>query len=114
MQISHGGITAEQINKASLPSNQAFNLPAAAYTSPTVFELETRHLFLDNWVNVAHVSQVPNPGDYLAVDVFDHPLLVTRAQDGDIQVMARVCQHKGTLLAEGSGNARLLVCPFHA
>ncbi len=111
---NNGAITAAQIDKVRLPSNQAYNLPATAYTSPNVFELEAQHLFLDNWANVAHVNQVPNPGDYLAVDMFDHPLLVTRDADGEIHVMARVCQHKGTLLAEGAGNARVLVCPFHS
>jgi len=50
----------------------------------------------------------------MCVDVFDYPLLLTRDQNNDIHVMSRVCQHKGTLIAEGSGNAQLFICPFHA
>ena len=107
-------VTPEQLAKVRLPLDEACNLPRAAYVSEHIFEQEAEQLFLTHWVNVAHVSQVPNPGDYLCVDVFDYPLVLTRDQNHDIHLMSRVCQHKGTLVAEGSGNARLFVCPFHA
>ncbi len=107
-------ITKEQLEKLSLPADEAYNLPQAAYLSEHIFKQEAAHLFMANWVNIAHISQLANPGDYMCVDVFDYPLLLTRDKNNDIHLMSRVCQHKGTLIAEGSGNAHIFVCPFHA
>ena len=115
MTLTHNQfVTLEQLAKLSLPLEEAYNLPRAAYVSDHIFKQEAEQLFLTHWVNVAHVSQIPNPGDYLCVDVFDYPLVLTRAKNCDIHLISRVCQHKGTLIAEGSGNAKLFVCPFHA
>jgi len=107
-------ISSEELGKISLPADSAYNLPRSAYTSKEIFELERDHIFATNWTNVAHVSQIPELGDYLSVEVCGYALLVTRHTDGGVRVMSRVCQHKGTLIAEGKGNARLFVCPFHA
>ena len=115
MTLTHNRlVTPEELAKLSLPLEEACNLPQAAYVSDHIFKLEAEHLFLSHWVNVAHVSQIPDPGDYLCIDVFDYPLVLTRDLNNDIHLMSRVCQHKGTLVAEGSGNAKLFVCPFHA
>ncbi len=107
-------ITQEQLANVRLPAEEAYNLPRAAYTSQRIFDLEAKHVFKANWINVAHVSQIPNPGDYLCVDILDYPMVVTRDIKSNIHVMSRVCQHKGTLIAEGKGNTRLFICPFHA
>lgn len=115
MTLSHNEfITQEQLTKVCNPLEEAHNLPQAAYLSEHIFKQEAKHLFMAHWINVAHVSQLSSPGDYLCVDVFDYPLLVTRDKNNDIHIMSRVCQHKGTLIAEGSGNTQLFVCPFHA
>jgi phenylpropionate dioxygenase-like ring-hydroxylating dioxygenase large terminal subunit len=107
-------ISEEQLAKMSLPADEAYNLPKAAYVSEHIFKQESEHLFKANWINIAHVNQLAKPGDYLSIDVFDYPLLLTRDKNNDIHLMSRVCQHKGTLIAEGSGNAHIFVCPFHA
>mgnify|MGYP002046105748 CR=1 FL=1 len=41
-------------------------------------------------------------------------LLVIRQRDGGVRVFHNTCRHKGAVLVEGSGNAKTLVCPFHA
>ena len=107
-------ITPDELNKIRLPVEEAYNLPRATYTSQHIFELEAQHVFLENWVNVAHISQIPDAGDYHCIDVFDYPLVITRDASNSVHVMSRVCQHKGTLIAEDSGNTRLFVCPFHS
>ncbi len=115
MTLSHEEfVTQEQIAKISLSAEAAYNLPQAAYLSEHIFKQEAKDLFLTHWVNVAHISQVANAGDYMCVDVFDYPLLLTRDKNNELHLISRVCQHKGTLIAEGSGNAKLFICPFHA
>lgn len=57
--------------------------------------------------------KVPKPGDFIADDLSGVPLLTVRGQDGVARVFRNACQHRGARLAEGVGNARVLVCPYH-
>ena len=87
-----------------------------AYLSQEVFALECEHLFPGTWNFVAHDSQVPNAGDYVALELAGRPLLVVRQADGSIAVLYNRCAHKGTkLFTNESGNAgKFLRCPYHA
>ena len=40
-------------------------LPGWAYHSPALLDLEKEHVFRNHWQIAGHVSDVPNPGDYL-------------------------------------------------
>ena len=42
------------------------------------------------------------------------PVLLTRDADGRVRALANVCRHRGVRLADGSGRAKRLTCPFHA
>ena len=53
------------------------------------------------------------PGDYFTTQIIGEPIVVARARDGEIAAMSAVCQHRAMLVAEGHGNARGLVCPYH-
>ncbi|WP_025899394.1 aromatic ring-hydroxylating oxygenase subunit alpha [Sneathiella glossodoripedis] len=65
---------------------------------------------------VAHSSQLPENGSYLALDwLGGFPLLLTRDMDGEVHAFANACQHRGSPLAQnGCGQARRLMCPYHA
>ena len=39
------------------------------YTDPVIFELEMERIWGSAWIFVAHESQVPNSGDYLATNI---------------------------------------------
>jgi phenylpropionate dioxygenase-like ring-hydroxylating dioxygenase large terminal subunit len=39
--------------------------------------------------------------------------VVTRDRAGEIHAMSSVCQHRAMLVAEGAGNTRGFVCPYH-
>ncbi len=39
------------------------------YLSEEVFRLEQEHFFANTWNYVGHASQIPQPGDYLTVDI---------------------------------------------
>ncbi len=39
--------------------------------------------------------------------------MVARARDGVVRAMSSVCQHRAMLVAEGKGNTRGFVCPYH-
>ena len=48
------------------------------YTDPRVYDLETRRIFREGWVFVAHESEVPEPGDYVTKRIAGEPYVVAR------------------------------------
>ena len=86
------------------------------YLSPALFALEQRHFFANTWNYIGHASQVPEAGDYVAVEIAGKPLLMVRQGDGSIFVLNNRCAHKGTQLAtDERGNVgKFFRCPYHA
>jgi len=75
--------------------------------------LERRHLFTNTPQPVAFSGEIPEPGSYLALQVLDTPVLLTRDEDGKLRAFINACSHRGARVATGAGVARSLVCPFH-
>ena len=86
------------------------------YLSDELFALEQRHFFATTWSYLGHASQVPEPGDYLTVEIAGRPLVMVRQPDGAIRVLFNRCAHKGTrLVTEPHGHVgRHFRCPYHA
>jgi len=91
----------------------AETLPPACYTDPAFYELEKEALFDREWLCVGREDWVKEPGDFFTTHIVGEPLLVARARDGVVRAMSSVCQHRAMLVAEGKGNARGFVCPYH-
>jgi nitrite reductase/ring-hydroxylating ferredoxin subunit len=103
----------ESFSSSVLDTSQAESLPPACYVSPEFFEFETKTLFGREWLCVGRESWVKEPGDYFTSRHIGEPLVITRTKSGEIAAMSAVCQHRGMLVAEGKGNARGLICPYH-
>ena len=90
-------------------------LPGWAYHSPALLELEREHVFRRHWQIAGHVSDVPEPGDYLTMDVVGERALVVRGQDGVVRAFHNICRHRGSrVVADDKGHCKnALVCPFH-
>ncbi|MGD9943406.1 MAG: aromatic ring-hydroxylating dioxygenase subunit alpha [Burkholderiaceae bacterium] len=86
------------------------------YISQELFELEQEHFFANTWNYAGHDSQIPQPGDYLTVDIAGQPLIVVRHSDGSVRVMMNRCAHKGSrLVSQPCGNTgKFFRCPYHA
>ncbi|WP_311270453.1 SRPBCC family protein [Sphingobium sp. WCS2017Hpa-17] len=90
-------------------------VPAAAYTDPAWFDREMSQIFLKLPLLAALTAEMPNPGDYKAMDLMGKPILITRKTDGSVAAMYNVCSHRGMILKpEGHGNAKRFSCPYHA
>jgi len=129
---SVGAIQRGILETAELPLAQARTLPAAAYTSEDFFDWEVAHLLRAGWQCVAHVSQIPAPGDFLNLDLLGEPLVAVHGKDGGIHVLSRVCPHRSMDIlpagfgygghgpaesrpgGPGCGHTRLFLCPYHA
>ena len=96
------------------PFGEAGALPFHAYTNPELYELERQRLIYREWIPMCAAGALPEAGDYFAVDVAGEPVMVIRSDDGELRALSNVCRHRGTpLAAEGYGNARKFICPFH-
>ena len=93
---------------------RASTIPARWYTDPAMLTAERTKVFGRTWQAVGHAGKVAAPGSYLAGDIAGEPVLVTRTEEGRLQAFSNVCRHRGAVLAEGSGEASAIRCPYHA
>ena len=100
-------------NPSIVDVNDACLLPPDVYTSEEFFEFEKEAIFGHEWLCVGRESQTPNPGDYRGYEIAGEPLIVVRDNSGAIRVLSAVCQHRGMVLAEDSGNCARFQCPYH-
>lgn len=91
----------------------AETLPPACYTDAGFYEFEKDALFFHEWLCVGRESWVGQPGDYFTTRIAGEPIVVARGRDGNINAMSSVCAHRAMLVAEGSGNTRTFLCPYH-
>ena len=103
----------ELADRAGRSSEDAYAMPAEFYTSVDFLEEEIEILLRRDWMCVGHVGEVCNPGDFFTTEMLDEQLLVVRDPDDVVRVMSNVCRHRGNRVAEGSGNARKFICPYH-
>jgi phenylpropionate dioxygenase-like ring-hydroxylating dioxygenase large terminal subunit len=108
------GLSAEELARVSGALKDAWTLPPAAYTDPDLYALEVERIQRKSWMPVGRVDQVPKPGDYICLTLFDQPVMLVRGTDGEVRVMSRVCLHRAAPIAEGTGNRKLFSCPYHA
>ena len=103
-----------QLDDASSELLAGYLLPPEAYTSEAWFEREQRELFDRCWGFVAMADDVPDVGDYVAVQVGTHPIIVVRGLDGELRAFHNLCRHRGMVMLEGSGNVRSgISCLYH-
>ncbi len=100
--------------KAGMPNDHAMGLPGHYYTCPDYFEFETKTVLRNGWHCLGRADEIPNPGDYITLQLLNEPLLIVRGDDGAIRTFSNVCRHRGMRVADGQGNRKLFVCPYHA
>ena len=90
-------------------------LPAWSYFSDELLELEKEELFRRHWQIVCHINDIPEPGDYLTVDIVGERALIVRGHDRVVRAFHNVCRHRGSrVVADDKGRCgSMLVCPFH-
>jgi phenylpropionate dioxygenase-like ring-hydroxylating dioxygenase large terminal subunit len=88
-------------------------MPPAVYKDKDFLALELRNIFARDWVSLGRASAIPNPGDYLTFELAGQPIFVMRGSDGALRAMSNVCLHRMSTLLEGTGNRKLIACPYH-
>lgn len=93
---------------------EAIGIPPEAYISEEFFDFERSAIFERSWLYLCHVSELTPSSNSLSAVLLGEPVLVTRGQDGTINVMSAVCQHRGHTLCERDVTDRHVRCPYHS
>lgn len=84
------------------------------YTDPVLFELEQTRVFAASWTYLAHESELPEAGSFVAANVGGRPVLVTRGDDGRVHGLLNRCTHRGAVLTwDEQGTSKRFTCPYH-
>ena len=98
----------------SLAFEHARAMPPSVYTSGDFLQRELDSIFANDWFCVGRADALAKSGDYTTLELAGQPIIVLRDADGSLKAMSNVCRHRMSTLLEGSGNARSIVCPYHA
>jgi nitrite reductase/ring-hydroxylating ferredoxin subunit len=91
-------------------------VPKERYTSREFAELEMEHLWSRVWQIACREEELAAVGDYVEYLIGDQSILVVRASRTDVKAYFNACLHRGTRLADGSGNFAdgTIRCRYHA
>lgn len=107
-------VSTEALAASRRPLAQAMTLPAAAFSSPASYEREVERIFGRSWLCAGRLDQIPEPGDYLPLDLLGRKLMVVRGRDGEVRVLSRVCRHRAAELVKEAGRTKSFQCPYHS
>jgi phenylpropionate dioxygenase-like ring-hydroxylating dioxygenase large terminal subunit len=88
-------------------------MPGSFYTDPELFVWECDTVLQKGWHCLGRADELSEVGDFFTQQVLNEPLLITLTNEG-ISVLSNACRHRGMPLAQGSGNTKRHVCPYHA
>ncbi|MBS1912034.1 MAG: aromatic ring-hydroxylating dioxygenase subunit alpha [Bacteroidetes bacterium] len=91
----------------------ASTIPAAWYTDPAMLIRERERIFRRTWQFAASLEDLRSPGDFVAVNVVDVPIVITRDGNGTLRAFYNICRHRAGVVARGCGNRRTLQCQYH-
>ena len=98
----------------SVPFEEARAMPPSVYTSEAFVAAELENIFKTSWFCVGRASALSQPGDYVTCELAGQPVIVLRDRDMSLRAYSNVCRHRMSTLLQGRGNAKTIVCPYHA
>lgn len=91
-----------------------FSLPGELYTGAEAFAADLDAIFYRSWLFVATEAEVPEAGDYVAIDIGEQSIIIIRDDDDEVRGLHNVCRHRGSrLIDDCSGSVGNIVCPYH-
>ena len=91
-------------------------IPYWIYQDPDVLALEQKRIFEGPvWNYLCLETELPNVGDYRTTFVGAMPVVVVRAEDGEIAGFENRCAHRGALIClDDGGSAKDFQCVYHS
>ncbi len=115
MQMEDQALLSALQSYLDLPLDRIRTFEPGHYTSKAFYELEVEHIWKKQWINVGHVSEVRESGDYFSIDLIGEPMMIVRGKDMQIRALSTVCRHRYMLVAKDkeSRNKNSFRCPYH-
>jgi phenylpropionate dioxygenase-like ring-hydroxylating dioxygenase large terminal subunit len=102
-------------NKKTFLTDKTMTVPSSSYTDPDQWAAEMELIFKRVPLMLAFTAEMPNPGDYKAMDAAGLPVLISRNKAGEVNAFLNVCAHRGAPVAnEGHGNCARFTCKYHS
>lgn len=87
----------------------------SVYTNQAIFQAELEKIWYRTWVYVGHVSEIPEPNDFVLKSIGPQPVIMTRDDKGEIHLLQNRCTHRGAEVCQKTkGSAKSFTCPYHA
>ena len=110
-----GSLRDEVRLRLGVPVLRAATLPARWYRDPDHHRTEIDAVYRHGWSCVGMADALAKPSSFMTALVGGEiPVVVTRDAHGGLHGFLNVCRHRGSPVADGSGDARVLQCPYHA
>jgi phenylpropionate dioxygenase-like ring-hydroxylating dioxygenase large terminal subunit len=101
-------------NKQTFLTDTTKSVPARSYTDPDQWKAEMELIFKRVPLMLAFTAELPNAGDYKAMDAVGMPVLINRDKAGKVRAFLNVCSHRAAPVAsEGHGNCARFTCKYH-
>ncbi len=90
-------------------------IPKEVFLRPDIFEAELQRIFYGGqWHALAHLGELPEPGDFKTMVLGRMPVIVAHGDDGTVRVFVNSCTHRGNQLETAScGRRTEFECPYH-
>ncbi len=97
------------------PTDDFTRTPYEVYTSDEIFAREQQKLFdAPTWLFMGLECELKEAGDYLTGMIGTTPVVLSKADDGQIHGFVNKCAHRGAkVVRELRGNAKFLKCLYH-
>jgi fatty-acyl-CoA synthase len=93
---------------------QSDQVHGSLYTDPAIYAQELERIWYRTWVFVGHVSEVPEPNDYVVKSIGPQPVIMSRDKQGEIHLLLNRCTHRANLVCDApKGNSSAFRCPYH-